>query len=62
MAPAGEKGTYKALTNTITGIIMVCAGGLGAVAQAVGVELFLAGLGVVMLSGTVLSWRLPRPR
>jgi MFS family permease len=59
VAPAGEKGTYKALANTVTGVIMLFAGTLGTVAQAVGVELFLGGLGVLMLAGAVLSWRLP---
>jgi MFS family permease len=61
MAPAGEKGTYKALTNTVVGVVMLVAGGLGAVAQAVGVELFLGGLGAMMLAGAILSWRLPPP-
>ena len=61
LAPPGEKGVYQALTNTITGAVVFLAGGLGVVAQVVGVEPFLAGLALLMLLGAGLSWTLPTP-
>lgn len=59
VAPANEKGTYKAVANTLTGVVVLAAGGLGFIADATGAAALLVGLGAVMAVAAILSWTLP---
>jgi MFS family permease len=62
IAPTNEKGTFKAVSNTIAGVVMLGAGGLGFIADALGANVLLVALAAAMLLGSVIAWTLPAER
>jgi hypothetical protein len=58
-APNRERPLMVAVSNTLVGVMYVVAGGLGLLADYVGVNPVLGILGGMAILGTLLAWRLP---
>ena len=59
IAPPGEKGTYKAVSNTVAGVAALAAGGLGFIASATGGVTLLVALATSTFVGAAVAWVLP---